>query len=268
MKISSIVVLVKQVPDIEKVKFNDITGKLDRSSADAITNPFDLNALETAVNIKKRIGTTVTTISMGPPQAKSTLEDTLARGADRAILLTGKEFSGADTLATSYALASAIKKLGCFDLIVCGEKTVDGDTAQVGAEVAEYLNIPNVSYVEEVKEVTQDKIIVKSKMGKNHYLTEMSFPGLITVTKDVNVPHLPTLKDKLKARKAKIEIWSADDLKEIAQVSKLGISGSATRVVKVFTPLTGKNKAETIEGDIGEIAEKLVAILSNMGVLE
>lgn len=268
MKAMNVIVLVKQVPDIEKVKFNHKTGRLDRSSAGAVTNPFDLNALEAAVQIKEKAGATVTTISMGPPQAESTLKDTLARGADRAILLTDKKFAGADTLATSYALASAIKKLGCFDLIICGEKTVDGDTAQVGAEVAEHLGVPHISYVEEVREVTKDKIVVKSRIGRSYYLTEMKFPGLITVTKDINIPRLPTLKNKLKTRKAKIEIWNADNLADIAHVKKLGISGSPTWVVKVYTPPAGRRKGVIIKGEPKEIAKKIVTVLRDVGVLK
>jgi len=122
-----IIVLVKQVPDIERVRFNVEEGRIDRSSAPAETNPFDLNALETAVQLKEKMGGLVTAISMGPPQAESSLRDALARGADRAILLTDRRFAGADTLATSYTLAMAIRRLGAFDLIVCDEKTVDGD---------------------------------------------------------------------------------------------------------------------------------------------
>ncbi len=267
MKAINVVVLVKQVPEIEKVRFNRETGRLERSSAGAVTNPFDLNALEAAVQIKEKTEATVTTLSMGPMQAESTLKDTLSRGADRAILLTDRRFAGADTLATSYTLSSAIRKLGCFDLIICGEKTVDGDTAQVGAEVAEQLGIPHIAYVEEVREVTEDKIVVKSKMGRNYYLTELKFPGLITVTKDVNVPRLPTLKDKLKARKAEIEVWSADNLVDIAEVSKFGISGSPTWVVKVYSPSGGKRKGMMIQGDPEEIAKKLVTILKDAGTL-
>ena len=265
MNAINVIVCVKQVPDIEKVKFNHETGRVDRSSAGAITNPFDLNALEAAIQIKEKVGGTVTTISMGPPQAESTLKDTLARGADRAILLTDRKFAGADTLATSYTLASAVKKLGRFDLIICGEKTVDGDTAQVGAEVAEHLDIPHVAYVDEVKDVTKDRIAVTSRMGRDYYLIALKFPGLITVTKDINVPRLPTLRDKLKARKAKIETWSADDLADVAYVDKFGISGSPTRVVKVYTPSAERRKGVIIRGDPKKTAKKLMAILKSVG---
>ena len=266
MNAVNVIVCIKQVPDIEKVKFNHKTGRIDRSSAGATTNPFDLNALETAIKMKEKVGGTVTTISMGPPQAESTLKDALARGADRAILLTDKKFAGADTLATSYTLASAIKKLGCFDLIICGEKTVDGDTAQVGAEVAEHLDIPHVAYVDEVKDVTKDRIVVKSRLGRYYYLIELKFPGLITVTKDINVPRLPTLKDKLKARGAKIESWSVDHLTDVTYPNKFGISGSPTRVVKVYTPSAEGRKGMIIEGDPTKTAKKLLTVLKGVGL--
>lgn len=266
MNAVNVIVCIKQVPDIEKVRFNHKTGRVDRSSAGATTNPFDLNALEAAVKIKEKVGGTVTAISMGPPQAELTLKDALARGADRAVLLTDRKFAGADTLATSYTLVSAIKKLGCFDLIICGEKTVDGDTAQVGAEVAEQLDIPHVAYVDEVKDVTKDGIVVKSRMRRDYYLIELRFPGLITVTKDINVPRLPTLRDKLKTRKAKIEAWSAYDLADVAYVNKFGLSGSPTRVVKVYTPSAERRKGMIIRGEPKEIARRLMAILKGVGI--
>lgn len=258
------IVLIKQVPDIEKVKFNYETGSIDRSSAGAVVNPFDLNALEAAVQIKERMGGLITVISMGPPQAESTLRDALARGADRAILLTDRRFAGADTLATSYTLASAIKKMKTFDLVLCGEKTIDGDTAQVGAEVAEHLGIPHVAYVDEIREVSNERIVVSSKIGKHYYTIALNFPGLITVTKDVNVPRLPKLKDKLQARKAKIEVWNAENLAEVANIDKFGFPGSPTQVIKVFTPSAEKRRGIILKGSPKEIAEKLTEILGDL----
>jgi len=184
----NIIVLIKQVPEIEKVKFDYEKDQLDRSSAGAVINPFDLNALEAAVQLKEKIGDIVTALSIGPKQAEESLRDALARGADRAVLLTDARFAGAGTLATSYTLASAIKKLGASDLIVCGKKMIDGDTAQVGPEVVEFLGIPHVAYVEEIRDIKENRIVVKSKMGENYYIIEPDFPGLITVTKDVNTP--------------------------------------------------------------------------------
>jgi electron transfer flavoprotein beta subunit len=262
-----LIVLIKQVPDIEKVRFDHEKGRIDRSSAEATTNPFDLNALEVAVQLKEKFGGIVTALSMGPPQAESTLRDALSRGADRGILLTDLRFAGADTLATSYTLASAIRKLGPFDLVVCGEKTVDGDTAQVGAEVAEHLGIPHVAYVCEVKEVVREGIIVTSRMGKGYYTYLLRFPGLITVTKDVNVPRLPTLRDTIKARRAQITVWTAEDLSDVALLEKFGISGSPTQVVRVFTPSTEGRKGKLLQGSAEDIAKELAGILRQLGVL-
>jgi len=263
----NIIVLIKQVPDIEKVRFDLETGRLDRSSAEAVINPFDLNALEAAVQIKEKMNATVTAISMGPKTAESSLRDAIARGADRAILLTDVRFAGADTLATSYTLASAIKKIGSFDLVICGEKTVDGDTAQVGPEVAEFLGIPHVAYVEEIKEVSREGMLVKSKLGKNYYIIALSFPGLITVTKDVNTPRLPTLKDKIRSRKAKIPIWNADFLSDVAEIDRFGISGSPTTVAKVYVPHAERRKSWIFRGDPEDAVKRIVSILQELNIV-
>lgn len=263
----NIIVLIKQVPDIEKVKFNFKTGRLDRSSAGAVINPFDLNALEAAVQIKEKKEATVTAISMGPKTAEDSLRDAIARGADRAILLTDTRFAGADTLATSYTLASAIKKLGSFDLVICGEKTIDGDTAQVGPEVAEFLGIPHVAYVEEIREVNKDGILVKSRLGKNYYVIDLSFPGLITVTKDANTPRLPTLKDKIRSRKTEITVWNADSLSDVAETVRFGIHGSPTAVAKVYAPHTEKRRAQIFHGDLEDAARKIVSVLKELNIV-
>lgn len=259
--------MVKQVPDIERVRFDVETGRLDRSSAEGITNPFDLNALEVGVQIKERLGGRITAISMGPPKAESTLRDCLARGADRAVLLTDRRFAGADTLATSYTLACAIQELGDFDLVICGEKTLDGDTAQVGPEVAEFLGIPHVAYVEEVRAFDRERIIVGSDVGRFHYVYELRYPCLITVTKDVNVPRLPTLRDKIRARRAQIEVWDADRLSDVAELDRFGLKGSPTTVVKVFTPISSRRRGVILEGDAEEIADRLFDILKEVVAL-
>jgi len=262
-----IIVLIKQVPDIEKVKFDFKTGRLDRSSAEAVINPFDLNALEAAVRIKEKIGATVTAISMGPKNAEASLRDAIARGADKAILLTDIRFAGADTLATSYTLASAIRKIGSFDLVICGEKTIDGDTAQVGPEVAEFLGIPHVAYVEEIREVNKDGILVKSKMGKHYYTIALRFPGLITVTKDVNTPRLPTLRDKIRSRKAEIHVWNANSLSDVAEINRFGISGSPTTVAKVYAPTTEKRRGLIFRGNPEDAARRIVSVLKELNII-
>ncbi len=263
----NIIVLVKQVPEIEKVRFDYEKGRLDRSSAGAVTNPFDLNALEAAVQIKEKIGGSVTAISMGPTQAEKTLKDALARGADKAILLSDGRFAGADTLATAYTLAAAIRKIGSFDLIICGEKTVDGDTAQVGPEVAELLNIPHVTYVEEIQQVWEDEIIVKARMEREYHIVKIDLPALITVTKDLNNPRLPTLRDKLRAMRTPITVWKYDDLAEIADPKYFGFNGSPTRVIKVYAPTTERRKGQLITGTPEEIARRIVEILRNNRIL-
>jgi len=238
-----IIVPIKQVPDMTQVKFNTEEGKVDRSSAGAEINPFDLNALEVAVRIKENICGTITAISMGPPSAESALRDALSRGANDAILLEDRIFAGADTLATSYTLAVAIKKLGIFDLIICGEKTVDGDTGQVGPEIAEHLGIPHVAYVSEIKEVGE-RMVVVCELDDERYLIESGLPLLITVTKDIATPRLPAFSDKLEARKAKIAIWNASDFISIADMSRFGLHGSPTRVHKIMVPTEEGRKGE------------------------
>jgi electron transfer flavoprotein beta subunit len=262
----NIIVLVKQVPEIEKVRFDHEKGRLDRSSAGTVINPFDLNALEAAVQIKERIGGTVTALNMGPSNAEEALKDAIARGADKAILLTDQRFAGADTLATSYTLASAIKRLAMFDLIVCGEKTIDGDTAQVGPEIAEFLDIPHIAYVEEVTSINKERITVKSRMDQYYCVTETRFPCLITVTKDINTPRLPTLKDKLRSMKVTITIWNTEDLSTNAQEGLFGLSGSPTWVAKVYSPINAQKKGHIIRGTPEEIAREIMQVLAGLNV--
>ncbi len=267
LKSLNIIVLLKQVPDIEKVRFDYEKGRLDRSSAGAVINPFDLNALEAAVQIKEQTGGIVTVLSMGPPKAEEALRDALARGADRTVLLSDAKFAGADTLATSYTLSCAIRKIEAFDLVVCGEKTIDGDTAQVGPEVAEFLNVPHAAYVEEIRKVNAVEIVVKSRLDENCLLVQMRFPGLITVTKDINNPRLPTLKDKLKSRKAEVTVWTANDLSGLANEQLFGLSGSPTWVAKVYAPSMGKRKGQIVEGTAEEKAKKVADVMADLNVL-
>ena len=262
-----IIVPIKQVPDMERVKFDTEAGRIDRSSASGEINPFDLNALEAAVQLKEKLGGTVTTISMGPPQAETSVRDSLARGADRGILLVGKEFAGADTWATSYALAAAIKKLGKWDLIICGEKTVDGDTGQVGPEIAEWLAIPHIAYVSEVRESSDTGITVVCEMEADQYGIESPLPTLLTVTKDINVPRLPSFADKMKARKAEIEQWGASDLSEFAEVANLGLKGSPTRLNKVVIPSEEGRKGEVFRGSPEDATKKVADALQALGML-
>ncbi len=261
-----VIVPIKPVPDISRVRFDIKRGVIDRSSSLLEINPLDLHALEVALQIKDNIGGKVTVIAMAPPHGDRALRDALARGADRAILLSDIKFAGADTLATSYTLASAIRKLAPFDLIICGEKTIDGDTGQVGPEIAEHLGIPHVAYVISVKNIDKNKIVVTSDLGDLYCEFEITLPALLTVTKDVNTPRQPKLKDLLKARKAKIEIWNAESLSNIADIDKLGLKGSPTRVVKIEFPKdTNKRKGVIFSGS--DSVEKLIEVLKLEGII-
>ncbi|MFP4050663.1 MAG: electron transfer flavoprotein subunit beta/FixA family protein [Thermoplasmata archaeon] len=257
----NLIVPMKEVPDIENVEFDKERGRIDRSSAEAEPNPFDLNALEEAVRIKEEIGGTITVLSMGPPQSEETLREALSRGADEAILLTDKNFAGSDTWATSYTLAMAIRKIGDYDLILCGEKSVDGDTGQVGPEIAEILDIPHVAFVNEVKDWGENSISVRSETWNRSYIRKVEFPGLITVTKDVNEPRLPSLSDKLSAKKAEIEKWGISDLEDFAKEGNYGGTGSPTAVVNIEVPEEKGRKGQMFKGEPKEAVEKLLSSL-------
>jgi electron transfer flavoprotein beta subunit len=261
-----IVVPIKQVPDMERVRFDQEKGTVDRSSAPGEVNPFDLNAIEAAVQIKEKIGGTITAVSMGPPQAESSLRDALSRGVDRAVLLVDRVFAGADTWATSYTLAVAIKRLGQYDLIICGEKTVYGDTGQVGPSIAEWLDIPHVAYVSQIREVGE-KLKVLSEMERDRYVVELDYPVLITVTKDINVPRLASFSDKMKARKAEIETWGADDLSADGDPGRFGLKGSPTRLNKVIVPSEEGRKGEIFRGTVQETVPRLVDVMRQAGLL-
>lgn len=267
----NIIVLIKPTPDITKVRFDIEKGTVDRTSTSLEINPFDLYAIEVAKRIKKLFGGTIISISMAPPQAEIALRDALARGVDRAILLSDRKFAGADTLATSYTLASAIRKIGSFDIILCGEKSVDGDTAHVGPEVAELLKIPHASFVTQVSRVEKDRIVVESDYGDAYYWVELRLPALIALSRPVIFlgeavePSMPKVGDVLKARRAKIEVWSADDLKDVADLNRLGILGSPTRVVKSYYALESGREVKVVKGDEGVSA--VIQALKELGVL-
>ncbi len=233
----NILVLMKEVPDMDKVKFDSERGVVDRSSAEAELNPFDLYALQTAVDLKNKYSVNITAISMGPPKTVKSLRDAFARGADNGILLTDRKFGGADTWATAFTLAAGIKHLKNYDLIICGEKSVDGDTAQVGAEVAEFLDIPHSYYVEQVNNIDKDSIEVQvENICGNKQVRKMSLPALISVSKNISHPELPTLKRKLESLSKEISSYGIDDLRQYISAEQAGIKGSPTKVSKIQVP--------------------------------
>lgn len=255
----NLVVLVKQVPETTDVKIDRETNTLIREGVSSIVNPFDMYAVEQALRIRDEHGGKVTCISMGPPQAEAALRETLALGADEAILLSDKAFAGADTLATSYTLARAILKLGEFDLVICGKQAIDGDTAQVGPGVAEHLDIPHVTYVSTLEEISDRHIRVRRMTEEGYDVILSSLPALITVVREVGEPRMPSIKGTLRARKARIATWTAKDIE--ADEMMLGLSGSPTQVMRIFSP-EARPGGEIIEGD--SPCEKAMNLLARL----
>jgi len=240
----NIIVCIKQVPDTAEIKINPETNTLMREGVPSIINPFDLHALEAAVQMKEKHGGKVTVLTMGPPQAEAALRETISMGADEAVLLSDRAFAGSDTWATSYTLAQAIKKLGA-DIIFCGKQAIDGDTAQVGPETAEFLGIPHVSYVRKIEEVKDNYIRVERLMDEGYDVVESTLPVLLTAVKELNQPRMPSLKGKMTAKKADIKKMGKDDIQ--AEESNLGLKGSPTQVKNIFAPQI-KAERKMIEG--------------------
>jgi electron transfer flavoprotein beta subunit len=258
-----IIVCIKQVPDTTEVKINPETGTLIREGVPSIINPFDLHALEAGLQIKEKAGGSVTVLTMGPPQAETALREAIAMGADDAVLLSDRAFAGSDTWATSYTLSKAIEKLGA-DIIVCGKQAIDGDTAQVGPETAEFLNIPHISYVRKIEAIAQDSIKVQRMMDEGYDLVESSLPVLFTVVKELNEPRMPSLKGKMTAKKAVITTWGMSDI--MANENDIGLKGSPTQVKNIFTPEMRTDR-KILEGTPDEQVEALLQELRGLKCL-
>ncbi len=230
----NIVVCLKQVPSTTDVKIDPQTNTLVRQGIKSIVNPLDTYALEEGVRIKERYGGRVTAISMGPAQAEEVLREAIATGADDAVLLSDSAFAGADTLATAYTLARAIDKLEQYDLIICGRQTIDGDTGQVGPELAEMLKLPFVAYVSKTEETNNGYMRLKRMVEDGYEVMETPLPAVLTVVKEINVPRLPSLRGLARAKSTVIPVWTAQELG--VDNSTVGLSGSATRVIEIFFP--------------------------------
>ena len=256
----NVVVCLKQVPGTAKVEIDSQTNTLIRQGIKNIVNPFDTYALEEGVRIKERYGGKVTTVSMGPSQAEEVLREAISLGADEAILLSDSAFAGADTLATAYTLATAINKIQEYDLIICGRQTIDGDTGQVGPELAEMLGIPFVAYVSKVEEIESDHMRIRRMVEDGHEAIETLLPAVVTVVKEINVPRLPSLRGLAKAKSAAIPIWTATELG--VDENTVGLSGSATKVIKVFFPQR-VHRGEILQGELESQVESLVSKLKD-----
>jgi len=259
----NIIVCIKQVPDTAEVKINPETGTLIREGVPTIVNPFDMHAIEAGLQIKEKVGGKVTVLTMGPPQAEAALREAISMGADDALLLSDRAFAGSDTWATSYTLSRAIEKLGA-DVIICGKQAIDGDTAQVGPEVAEFLNIPHISYIRKIEDVTNGSIRVQRLMDEGYDIVESTLPVLLTVVKELNEPRLPSLKGKMTAKKAEIKKWVSSDI--LADENNLGLRGSPTQVKNIFTP-QARSGRKMIEGTPEEQVDALIKELRGMKCL-
>ncbi len=240
------------------------TGNLVREGVASQTNPYDLHALEAALALRDQLGGTVTAVSMGPPQAEEVLREALWMGADTAVLLSDPGFAGADTLATSYTLARAISRLN-HDMILCGMQTTDGDTAQVGPGVAEFLSIPHVSYVNRIVTVRSRVIEVVTDLGGEEAALRLELPCLLTVTRDLNQPRLPSFRRRLATQGHEIPLWSRADL-EGGGPTYFGLEGSPTRVDRVFSP-EPELERETWRGDPDHLGRRLAAKLGELRFL-
>ena len=251
----NIVVCLKQVPGTTRVQIDPHTTTLVRQGVKAILNPLDAYALEEGVRLKERYGGKVTVLTMGPPQADEMLREAISLGADQVILLSDRAFAGSDTIATAGALAPAIRKIADFNLVICGRQTLDGDTGQVGPEVAEMLGLPFVAYVSKVEEATGATLRVQRLVDEGHETIETPLPAVITVVKEINVPRLPSLRGMAKAKSAQITVWTAKDI--AADPNNVGQAGSATRVIKTFVPERAR-RGEVLEGKLEEQLDTLV----------
>lgn len=260
-----IIVCVKQVPNTNEIKINPETGTLIRDGVESILNHDDANALEQALKIKDADPKTkVTVITMGPPQAKEMLQECIAMGADDAILLSDRALGGSDTWATSNAIAAGIKKIGDYDIIFAGRQAIDGDTAQVGPQIAEKLGLPQVTYMKEFT-MEGDTITVKRALEDGYELLKLKTPCVLTAIKELNTPRYMSIRGILKGAKADIKVWNADDIGVDKTV--VGLKASPTNVFRSFTPKP-KGQGVVVEGDTAkELAGNLIGALKKKHII-
>lgn len=260
----NIIVCIKQVPETTEVRINPETNTLIRDGVKSIINPFDMYAIEEGVRLKERYGGKVIVVTMGPPQADTALREAISLGCDEGILISDRAFAGGDTWATSNTLSQAIarikKDLGGFELIICGKQASDGDTAQVGPGISANLDIPQVTYVKKIEEIKDNKARVERMNEEGFDVIQTPLPALFTVVKEINQPRLPSLKGLMRAKTAKITVWTAKDIN--VEPKDVGLSGSRTTVVKIFTP-PHRIGGEKITGETSEIVDKLVGLIKD-----
>ncbi len=262
----NIIVLVKQVPDTTEVKLDPKTGSLIREGIESIINPDDRHALEAAVSLKEAHGGKIIVMSMGPPQAIDAISEALGMGADEGVLLSDKAFAGADTWATSLTLGKAIEQVGDYDLVICGRQAIDGDTAQIGPQVAAYLELPQATYVFEIEQMGEKSMIVKRRLEDGFERVQCKLPAVITVIGELNAPRYAKVDRLIDAckEKAPIKIWNAADIG--VQTREVGLEGSLTHVIKTFAPKV-KRETEMLEGNTKEVVASLIGKLKENKLL-
>jgi electron transfer flavoprotein beta subunit len=260
-----ILVCVKQVPGSNNVEVDPVTGVLKRSGIPSKINPYDLYAIESALSLAERFGGSVETLTMGPPQAKAVIQETVCMGAKKGTVLTDRKFAGADVLATAYTISQGIRKCGEFDLILCGKQTTDGDTAQVGAEVAEYLGLPNISNVLSIDDCRDNTLYITAGLDNQIVNLSVPLPCLISVDGDINTPRLPSYKIRKTLTDDSCTFLTFADFDDQDE-SHYGLSGSATQVERIFPPEKISQK-HTVTGDAEAQAEALFSLLGEKKML-
>lgn len=258
----NILVCIKQVPDSNKVEVDPVTGVLKRNGVESKMNPYDLYAIETALRIRERKGGTIYALTMGPGQSASVIKEAFAMGVDKGVLISDRKFGGADVLATSYTISQGIKMLGEFDLILCGKQTTDGDTAQVGPEVSEWLSIPSVSNVSKIVEVGDKDITVEMDMTNDIEIAKVQFPCLLAVDKDIFMPRLPSYIKKQETKDREITVITLADLEDKDE-KHYGLNGSPTQVQRIFPPQVNAHR-EMWTGASSELTGKLLNKLQEL----
>jgi electron transfer flavoprotein beta subunit len=256
-----IVVCVKQVPNTQTVLMDRLTNTLIREGVEAVINAYDFFALEEALRLREAQGGTITTLSMGIPRAIEALRQTIALGADDAILLSEKTFAGSDTLATAYALSCGIKKIGSVDLILCGKQSSDGDTGQTGPSLAEKLNFSHITQVRKIREVSTTHLVVERATDDGYDVVQVKLPAVLSVVKELNEPRTTSIRGRMKALNYTPIIWNAADI--YADPSHCGLAGSPTLVEKTFIPET-ETIIEMLDGTTNEKVLALVEKISSL----
>lgn len=260
-----VIVCIKSVPDTTEVSFDPNTGTMLREGLGAIINPFDAYAIEEGLRLVEAHGGSVTALCMGPPQAERELREALAMGCDEAVLLSARAFAGSDTWATAYTLSHAIEALGGADLVLCGKQAIDGDTGQVGPGVANQLGMPQLTYVWRIREIDLEasRIVVERLLEEGTEVVSAPLPALLTVLKGINTPRYPTRRGLRRARRTQLPVWTPAELPE-ADPLLLGLEGSPTQVVRVYSPPRRQGKArmfssDSLEAAVADLAEQILA---------